>query len=387
MIGAGVTAHIPPELSETGWVWHEAYAWHDTGRAAGHISAQPGAQPFTHFESAETKTRFASLIEVSGLREQLVDIRPRPAAIDDLHRVHSMEHIEAMREQSSHPHGGDMGDGSSPFAWGGYDIAALSAGGTIAATRAVMEGAARNAYALVRPPGHHALPDRGMGFCMFANVPVAIEYARAHFGVDRVAVVDWDVHHGNGTETIYTDDPQTLTISIHQDRNFPTDSGDITDNGRGAGTGSAINVPLPPGSGNGAYLHAFTQVVEPSLVRFTPDLIMVAAGFDAGAADPLSAMLVTSSTYRTMTARIVELAEQLCEGRLIMSHEGGYSPVYVPFCGLTTVEALSGLESTIADPFEADWLNWAGQDLQPHQEHVIARAQAAAAHGLTQLGI
>src|SRR5699024_11481786 len=106
-------------------------------------------------------------------------------------------------EHSGRPHGGDMGDGNSPFAWGGYDIAALSAGGTIAAARAVMEGAARNAYALVRPPGHHALPDRGMGFCMFANVPVAIEYVRAHFGVDRVAVVDWDVHHGNGTEAIY----------------------------------------------------------------------------------------------------------------------------------------------------------------------------------------
>jgi len=387
MIGPGVTAHGPPKLSQTGWLWHEAYGWHDTGRAAGYVTAQPGAQPFTHFESAETKTRFASLIEVSGLREQLVDIRPRPATIDDLHRVHSMKHINAMRAQSSNPRGGDMGDGTSPFAWGGYDIAALSAGGTLEATRAVMDGAVRNAYALVRPPGHHALPDRGMGFCMFANVAIAIEYARVHFGVDRVAVLDWDVHHGNGTETIYAQDPRTLTISIHQDRNFPTDSGDVTDNGRGRGVGSAINVPLPPGSGNGAYLDTFTRVVEPSLMRFKPELIMVAAGFDAGAADPLSAMLVTSSTYRTMTSRTVELAEQLCDGRLIMSHEGGYSPVYVPFCGLAAVEALSGLDSGIADPFEPDWLNWAGQDIQPHQEQVIARAQAAAADGLAQLGI
>lgn len=371
--------------SDTGWVWHEAYGWHDTGNAAGYVTAVPGAQPFTHFESPESKTRFASLIAVSGLEDQLMRLRPGPATDTDLQRVHTAAHVAEMRRQSDDKRGGDMGDGTSPFAWGGFDIAALAAGGTIAAMQAVLSGQVRNAYALVRPPGHHAVAEQGMGFCMFNNVAVAIEHARAHFGVGKVAVIDWDVHHGNGTEALYARDQQTLTVSVHQDRNFPIGSGLVRDRGDGPGLGSVINIPLPPGSGNGAYMHAFEEVIEPSVRRFQPELIVVSSGFDGSAADPLSTMMVTSSTYRTYTERLVRLADELCSGRLVMSHEGGYSPVYVPFCGLATVEALSGLDSSLPDPFEADWLAWAGQDLQPHQRDAIAEARASAISGLDRL--
>ncbi|WP_313404509.1 class II histone deacetylase [Aeromicrobium sp.] len=357
--------------SRTGWVWHELYGWHDTGRAAGYVLGAPGVQPFAHFESAESKTRFASLVEVSGLREQLTEIRPRAASVEDLLRVHDAAHVDRIREESRRQHGGDMGDGSSPFGWNGYEVGALAAGGAIEAVRAVADGSVDNAYALVRPPGHHAVRESGMGFCMFANVAVAIEAVRASHGLERFAVIDWDVHHGNGTEAIYADDPDVLTVSIHQDRNYPIDTGDAGVHGAGAAAGSIVNVALPPGSGNGAYRAAFERVVLPSVAAFKPDMIIVACGYDASAADPLSAMMLTSSTYREMTRSLVELAGAVCGGRLAMSHEGGYSPVYVPFCGLAVVEALSGIDSGIADPYEADWAAWAGQELQPHQGRVI----------------
>lgn len=363
--------------SATGWVWHELYGWHDTGRAAGYVLGAPGVQPFAHFESAESKTRFASLVEVSGLRDRLTEIRPVEASMPDLQRVHTAEHVARIRAESERREGGDMGDGTSPFGWNGYTVGALAAGGAIEAVRAVVDGRVRNAYALVRPPGHHAVRGSGMGFCMFANVAVAVEAVRASHGVERIAVVDWDVHHGNGTEDIYRDDPDVLTISLHQDGNYPVDTGRLADRGTGPAAGSIVNVPLPAGSGNGAYLAAFEQVVVPALEAFRPELIVVACGYDASAADPLSAMMVTSSTYRTMTAGLVELADSLCGGRLAMSHEGGYSPVYVPFCGLAVVEALSGHATGIADPFEADWAAWAGQDLQPHQQEVIDAARRA----------
>lgn len=362
--------------SQTGWVWHELYGWHDTGRAAGYVLGAPGVQPFAHFESAESKTRFASLVEVSGMKEQMLELRPAAATDEDLLRVHSPEHVRNMQEQSQRREGGDMGDGTSPFGWNGFNVAALAAGGTMAAMSAVIDGRARNAYALVRPPGHHAVREGGMGFCMFANVAVGIEHVRAKYGVERIAVLDWDVHHGNGTEAIFADDPNVLTISLHQDGNYPADTGHLTSRGEGPAAGTMLNVPLPPGSGNGAYLAAFDQVVVPAITAFAPDIIVVACGFDACNADPLSSMMVTSSTYRTMTAGLVELADQLCGGRLAMSHEGGYSPVYVPFCGLAVVEALSGLSSGIADPFEPDWAGWPGQNVQPHQQVVIDAARA-----------
>lgn len=359
----------------TGWVWHELYGWHDTGSAAGFMTG-PGLQPFGHFESPESKTRFASLVEVSGMIDHLVRVPARPATEADLLRVHTEEHLAAMREQSANPRGGDMGDGLSPFGPGGYDIARWAAGGTMAAVRAVLTRAADNAYALVRPPGHHAVPERGMGFCMFANIAVAIRYARAELGASRVAVVDWDVHHGNGTETVFARDPDVLTVSLHQDGNFPPDTGKIGDRGEGEGHGSALNVPLPAGSGRGAYLYAMDRVVLPAVRAFQPELIMVASGFDSSNGDPLGRMMLTSGAYAAMTERLMALAAELCGGRLVISHEGGYSPVYVPFCGLAVLETLSGVKTEVDDPFEPNWSGRPGQELAGHQRDVVDAAAA-----------
>ncbi|NAZ77654.1 class II histone deacetylase [Kineococcus sp. T13] len=362
----------------TGYVWHELYAWHDTNvNRSGHVPAGLGAQPYAHFESPESKSRMNGLLEVSGLLEQVVRIRPRSATEEDLLRVHTPEHVAAVAAASA-AGGGDAGDGVSPFGRGSHEIARLAAGGTIAAVEAVLDGVVTNAYALVRPPGHHARRETGMGFCLFANIAVAIEWARAHRGVRRVAVVDWDVHHGNGTQAIFEDDPDVLTISLHQDGLFPVGSGALAERGTGAGEGSVLNVPLPAGTGDGGYVDAVADVVVPALRGFGPELVLVASGFDASALDPLGNMVVTSSGYRQMARLLKEAAEELCGGRLVMSHEGGYSPVYVPYCGLAVLEVLADHPTGVVDPYESGYRELPAQRTSAQQREVLDAAAALA---------
>ncbi|MBC6462336.1 class II histone deacetylase [Actinomadura sp. HBU206391] len=358
----------------TGYVYHELFGWHDTGTSVGLLPANPaaGLQPFIHFENAETKRRLHELIVVSGLIDKLERIRPVHATEEQILRVHTEDHLERIKAESLLPKGGDAGDGVSPFGHGGYDIAALAAGGVIAAVEAMLNGRVDNAYALVRPPGHHAVPASGMGFCVFNNLAIAARHAREVFGVGRIGVVDWDVHHGNGTQTAFYDDPDVLTISLHQNNVFPPNSGAVEERGEGAGLGYAVNVPLPGGTGDGGYLAAMDEVVVPALKRFNPELILVASGFDASAMDPLARQMLTTDGYRALTLRLMEVAEEVCDGRIAMSHEGGYSPVYVPFCGLAVMEALAG-EEPFTDPFLPVVSGFAGHELQPHQKEVIER--------------
>ena len=218
-----------------------------------------------------------------------------------------------------------------------------------------------------------------MGFCLFANIDVAIEWARENSGLRRFAVVDWDVHHGNGTQAVFEADPDVLTVSLHQEGLFPLHSGDLTERGVGAGEGSAINVPLPAGTGNGGYVAALTDVVLPALPAFGPGVVFVASGFDASALDPLANMVVTSSGYREMTRLLKQAAETLCGGRLVMSHEGGYSPVYVPYCGLAVLEELAGHATGVVDPFEPGYAGLPAQQTTAAQREVVAAAAALAA--------
>ncbi|GGS32723.1 class II histone deacetylase [Actinokineospora fastidiosa] len=356
----------------TGYVYHELYGWHDTGTHAGLLPADPrrGLQPHRHFENAEAKRRVHELVVVSGLIDRLTRLRPRPASDEEILRVHTAAHLARLAS------GSDAGDGGSPFGPGGLDIARLAAGGVIAAAESVVDGEVDNAYALVRPPGHHALPDTGMGFCLLANIAIAVAAVRATRGVRRVAVVDIDVHHGNGTQAVFAADPDVLTVSVHQERVFPPDSGHRTERGEGAGFGSAVNVPLPPGTGNGGYAAAMARVVVPALERFAPDLVIVAAGYDAGATDPLARMMVTASGFRAIASSLIEAAGRLCAGRIVFAHEGGYDPVYVPFCAHAVIEALAGVTDPLPDPFSPNFDFLAGQDLQPHQEEAIAAAEA-----------
>ena len=361
----------------TGYVWEELYGWHDTGTAAGLLSPGIDVQPYQHFESAETKVRLASLLEVSGLTKSLTRIPAVAATEEQVLRVHTKDYVERIKKESAQPKGGDCGDGTSPFGHGSFEIALLAVGGAIEATRAVVSGQVRNAYALIRPPGHHSRPTTGMGFCIFANAAIAIKFAQTELGVKRIATVDWDVHHGNGTQEIFYSDPNVLTISLHQDGLFPANSGHIADRGEGDGDGFAINVPLQPGSGNGAYVEAIQRVVVPALRKFKPELIVVPSGFDASAADPLGRMQVTPTGYRAMTQELMAIADEVCDGKIIMTHEGGYSPFYVPYCGLAVLETLSGVKTGIADSITPTWDELPGQDCQPEQSARIDQVVSA----------
>ncbi|MCB1379978.1 MAG: class II histone deacetylase [Alphaproteobacteria bacterium] len=358
----------------TGFVFHELYMWHNTWNWAQIFAPGLTIQPGEHAENPETKRRFRNLLEVSGLLDHLVSIKPRYATEDELARFHTREHIARIKEMSA----GFGGDASTltPFGTGSFEIAQLAAGGTMAAFDAVIEGKVRNAYALVRPPGHHAIAGVGMGFCLFGNAVVAIMHARAAHKLGRIATVDWDVHHGNGTQAAFYDDPATLTISLHQDNLFPPDSGGLTENGAGRGEGYNLNIPLPPGSGDGAYVEAFRRVVIPALQAFKPDLIVVPSGFDASGVDPLGRMMVSSDGYRQMTRLLLVAADELCGGRLVMTHEGGYSAMYVPYCGLAVLEEMTGIRTHVEDPWGPHMAKWGQQALQPHQ---LAAIDAAAA--------
>jgi len=336
----------------TGFFWDEKCFWHGGGNYAGMLPVGGLVQPMAGGglpESPESKRRLMNLMDVTGLTGDL-DMRHAPAATDeDLLRVHPASYLDTFKATSD-AGGGELGR-RTPFGPGGYEMAALSAGLSIAALQAVLKGDLTNAYALSRPPGHHCLPDYPNGFCLLANLALAIQSARAKDLTKRVVVLDWDVHHGNGTEAIFYDDPDVLTISMHQDRNYPMDTGDFADRGRGKGAGFNLNIPLPPGTGHIGYLSAMERIVIPQIQAFKPDVIVIACGYDAAAIDPLGRMLATAQTFKVMTQQVKSLAEDLCGGQLMMAHEGGYSEVYVPFCGHHVIAEMAGSDIVAPDPF------------------------------------
>lgn len=360
----------------TGFVWHESFAWYELGNHAG-IARPDGraVQPDRHAYDPETARRFRNLVEMSGLAEDLVHLKPRVATEAEIRRVHSAKHVDQIRELSARITGGEP-DPFAPIPAGTYEAALLAAGGAITATDAVMDGEVDNAYALLRPAGHHAMPDASCGFCVFSNAAIAGRHLLETRGVERIAYVDWDVHHGNGTQAAFYDEPRALTISLHQDRLFPTDDGFVEQLGEGEGEGTNINIPLPAGSGVETYCAAYDRVVIPALKAFRPDFIFVPSGFDAGIMDPLGRMMMHSEGYRRLTRKLLAVAEELCGGRLVFTHEGGYSRWSVPFHGLAVMEELSGVRTDVADPF----LEWheaiGGHELLPHQDAMIALAAA-----------
>jgi acetoin utilization deacetylase AcuC-like enzyme len=324
--------------------WHGGGNYAFTLPVGGLVQPMPAGLP----ENPETKRRLKNLIDVTGLSGHLSMRGAEPATDEDLRRVHPESYLSSFKAMSD-AGGGELGL-RTPFGRGGYEIAALSAGLATAALRAVLKGEVANAYALSRPPGHHCTADWPNGFCLLNNIAVAIRAAQAEGLARRVAVIDWDVHHGNGTEAIFWEDPEVLTVSLHQERNYPLDTGGVEARGGGAGLGSNLNLPLPPGCGEVAYLHAIERVVLPALQRFRPDVIVVACGFDAAAVDPLGRMLLTAESFRRMTRQLMDAARALCGGRLVLVHEGGYSEVYVPFCGHAVLEELSGAPVHAPDP-------------------------------------
>ena len=338
---------------QTGFWWDEKCFWHSGGAYAFIMPVGGLVQPLAAGglpENPETKRRLKNLLHVTGLIQELAVSSAPEASEEELRRVHPKSYLDAFKRLSDDK-GGELGE-RTPFGPGGYDIAALSAGLATGALRSILSGNQRNAYALSRPPGHHCLPDKPMGYCLLANIAIAIEAAFAEKHAGRVAVIDWDVHHGNGTEAIFYDRSDVLTISLHQENNYPRDSGKVEDRGTGRGEGYNINIPMIPGTGHVGYLHAFDRIVLPALRAYQPDVIIVACGFDASGVDPLSRMLATSKTFSEMTRLTMQAADELCAGKLLLVHEGGYSEAHVPFCGHAVIAMLAGSSIVAPDPIE-----------------------------------
>jgi len=248
--------------------------------------------------------------------------RPRAADVDELRTVHASRMLEVLASTRG-SEGGQL-DGDTYYVGESFDVARLAAGASIDLVRASLSGAVPRGFAAVRPPGHHAEADRAMGFCLMNNVAIAARVAQREFGAPRILIFDWDVHHGNGTQHVFEDDPDVLYASTHQFPFYPG-TGDHREAGVGRGLGATLNVPMPAGCGDAEYVGVVERILGPAALAFRPDLILVSCGFDAHRDDPLASMRVSEAGYRAMAMRLRALADALCGGRIVYVLEGGYS--------------------------------------------------------------
>jgi len=306
--GPGVTGDSPVPRG-TGFVYDPAYLDHQTG---------PG-----HPESPERLKAIVARLERTGLMAKLTPLRPTPAPLEWITTIHSPAYV-AQVEQACQTGRQVLDAADTTICAESYRVALLAAGGVLGAVDAVMAGSVRNAFCAVRPPGHHALRDQAMGFCLFNNVALGARYVQGKYHLAKVLIVDWDVHHGNGTQAAFNGDPTVLYLSVHESPFYPG-TGAATETGTGPGEGSKVNVPLPAGSGDEAYLKAFEEVLKPKALAFRPDFVLISAGFDAHHGDPIGSMEVTTRGYEQMTRIVREIAEHCCAGRVISVLEGGYN--------------------------------------------------------------
>jgi acetoin utilization deacetylase AcuC-like enzyme len=280
---------------------------HDTG---------PG-----HSERPARLEAVRAAIARAGLASRCRTIEPERATEDDLLRVHPAEYVRRVDEACAA--GPGFLDPDTAVAPGSSDVARLAAGSVLALCREVAEGRLATGFAAIRPPGHHAELDRAMGFCLFNNVVVAARYLQAKHGVKRVLIVDWDVHHGNGTQHILEEDPDTFYYSVHQWPLYPG-TGARSERGRGRGVGATLNSPLPPGAGNNEFLGVLRDELVPAADRFKPEFVLVSAGFDSHEADPLANLRVTTAAFAEATRIVRGIAERHAGGKLVSLLEGGY---------------------------------------------------------------
>ncbi|RZN16138.1 MAG: histone deacetylase [Methanosarcinales archaeon] len=288
-------------VKRTGIVYHPDYQLHNT---AGH---------------PERAERVVAIMDKLESLEGLVNVSPWKATETELGYVHTSSHIRHVQEYSWKGIPLDM---DTPVCSDSYAVALLAAGGVMAGVDAVVGGNVKNVFAVVRPPGHHATPDHAMGFCLFNNVAIAARHAQKN-GLSRVLIVDWDVHHGNGTQDTFYSDLSVLYFSTHQYLHYPG-SGSVSEVGNGDGEGYTVNVPLPAGCTDPDYRHAFEQILIPIAEEFNPDIILVSSGQDAAEREPLAGMNLSVGGFGMLSDIVVDLSMRLCEGRMVASLEGGY---------------------------------------------------------------
>ena len=330
--------------------WDDRFGIHDMGEAAIFVPPEGLVEADRHIDNPARIVRTRNLVREAGLDGELLLLRPREARLEEVARVHAPEHIERMAATAA-AGGGDAGGGYTPMDGRSFGLSLLSAGSALSVLEAVMDGRAEAGHAMLRRSGHHASRDTGYGFCVFNNCAIVARAAQAEHGVARVAIVDIDAHHGNGTEALFYDDPDVLTISVHQDRSFPVDTGGLDAAGAGDGLGANLNVNLPAGTGDGGYLDAVDRVVVPTLEAFAPDLVVVACGVDASVYDPLSQLAVSAAGFGALGDRLRAAASGSAGGRIVMVQEGGYSHQYAPFCWLALIEAVADRPERHEDPF------------------------------------
>ncbi len=287
-----------------------------------------------------------SHLEKTGIKEKLILLQPRRASITELEMVHDAEYISKVNRIAKN--GGGWLDPDTIVCPKSYEAALYAAGGLLSSIEAVWNKEVSSVFALVRPPGHHATKDHAMGFCLFNNIAIAAKFALTTFGIDRILIVDFDVHHGNGTQDTFYDDPKVLYFSTHQYPFFPG-SGSTEEVGRGKGTGFTVNFPMRAGWGDQEYSMIFDEVLTPIARRFQPQLILVSAGFDSHWADRLAMMQTSIAGFVHMITVLKNLAIELCQGRLIFSLEGGYNQQVVSSSAKATFDILLD-NSNIADP-------------------------------------
>jgi acetoin utilization deacetylase AcuC-like enzyme len=324
---------------------------HDTGRALHEAEASPWiGSPEPHTEGPARLAAMVDVLREGPLRDRLRWAGGRPATSEELQWIHPASYIEELRRRCEG--GGGWVTVTTRLGADSFEPLLVAAGTALEAGRTVLEGGSSAAYALVRPPGHHAQIAQVDGYCFFNHAALVAEQA-LRAGLERVMVVDWDVHHGNGTQDVFYGRSDVLTCSIHMDHGpwGPThpQTGWTDEVGRDAGRGYNVNVPLPLGSGDTAYLRALDEVVLPAARAFRPELIVAASGQDASAFDPNGRHNVTMAGFRGIGIRLAAMADEFCEGRLVGVQEGGYNPAYAAYCLLATLEGLLGAEPT-ADP-------------------------------------
>lgn len=338
----------------TVYVTHPRYVEHDL----------PG-----HPEHAGRIRAIWQQLDTTGLSNRLRRLEAQPVAEEWVAAVHTrpyldlLNKIERIQDQITHL------NPDTYIGPNGYTIARLSAGGVVQAVEEVLSGRARSALAAVRPPGHHAMPGYSMGFCLLGNVPIAAHYARQVHGIKRLMIVDFDVHHGNGTEAMFYDDDGVLFISTHQYPFYPG-TGAAEDTGRGRGRGYTINIPLAAGHGDRSYAAIFERVVWPAAARFQPELIMVSAGFDAHWTDPLAGMRLSLTGYAHLTRELIRMADQFCGGKIVFALEGGYNLEALAHGVRNIAHALLG-EDEISDPLGPPRF-----DREPDAEPLIAQLRS-----------
>ncbi|MGB2867021.1 MAG: histone deacetylase [Bacteroidota bacterium] len=296
-------------MNRVGFVYHQDFLRHDTGRG--------------HPERKERLEAVTKHLKEIGMLDRLIQVTPGPAPLEWIVKVHPEQYVHWVEQQCRN--GETLLDGGDTHVCPeSYTVALLACGSVLEAVDNVLSAKVSSAFCAVRPPGHHAETATAMGFCLLNNVAVGARYAQSRHSVGRIAIVDWDVHHGNGTQEIFYEDPSVLYISLHQYPLWPG-TGAASDTGSGKGEGYTVNCPMRQGSGEQEYLAAFEEKILPALRSFRPELLLISAGFDAHKDDPLANIQLTEGSFGKMTKLVIGIADEYCEGRIVSVLEGGYN--------------------------------------------------------------